>query len=87
MYKRMKLEIFLTPYTKTHSKLIKDLRVRPETIKLLEENIDRTFYDINHSKMLYDPLPTVKVKVSQSCLNLCDPMDSMELSRPEYWSG
>ena len=66
--KRMKLECFLTPYTKINSKYIKDLNVRPETIKLLQGNISRTLDEINQSKILYDPPPRgmeIKTKVNK----------------------
>ena len=64
----MKLEHFLTPYTKINSKWIKDLNMRPDTIKLLEENVGRTLYDINHSKILFDPPPRemeIKTKINK----------------------
>ena len=70
----MKLEHFLTLYTKTNSKWIKDLNVRTETIRLLEENIDKTLSNINHSRMLYDPphrILEIKAKINKwDLLNL-----------------
>ena len=64
----MKLEHFLTPCTKINSKWVKNINVRPETIRLPEENISRTLSDINHSKILYDPPPRVmeiKAKINK----------------------
>ena len=64
----MKLEHFLTLYPKINSKWMKDLNVRPDTIKLLEENIGRTIYYINHSKILFDPPPRemeIKTKINK----------------------
>ena len=64
----MKLEHVLTPYTKINSKWIKDLNVRPETIKLLEGNIGKTLSDINNSRILYDPHPGIletKAKINK----------------------
>ena len=64
----MKLKHFLTPYTKINLKWIKDLNVRPNTIKLLEENIGRMLFDINHNDILFDSLPrikTINTKINQ----------------------
>ena len=70
-YKRIKLEHFLTPYTRINSKWIKDLNVKPETIKLLKENTGRTINNINQSKILYDPPPRVmKIKTKVNKWNL-----------------
>ena len=68
----MKLEHSLTPYTKINSKWIKDLNVRPDTLKLLEENIGKTLLDINHSKIFFDP-PSI-VKKIKTKINIWDLM-------------
>ena len=90
----MKLEDFLTPYAKINSKWIKDLDVRPETIKLLEENTGRTLDDINQSKILYDPPPRVmeiKTKVNKWDLiklkSLCTAKETISKVRrqPSEW--
>ena len=74
----MKLEHFLTPYTKINSKWIKDLNIRPETIKLLEENMGRTLNDINQSKMLCGQPPSV-MEIKET-LNSQSNLDKEELN-------
>ena len=69
----MKLENSLTIYTKLNSKWFKDLNVRPDTLKHLEENIGKTLFDINYSKIFFDPPPRVteiKTKINKWDLNL-----------------
>ena len=80
----MKLENFLTPYTKINSKCIKDLNIRPETVKLLEENIGKTLSDIHHSRLLYDPPPRIleiKAKINKWYIikikNVCTTKDTI----------
>ena len=90
----MKLDHFLTPHKKINSKWIKDLNVRPETIKLLEENVGKTLSDINHSRILYDPPPRIleiKAKINKWDLikikNFCTTKEtiSMVKRQPSEW--
>ena len=89
----MSLEHFLY-HTQINSKWIKDLNVRPETIKLLEENMSRTLNDINQSKILYDPPPRVmeiKTKVNKwdliKCKSFCTAKETISKVKrqPSEW--
>ena len=90
----MKLEHFLTLYTKINSKWIKDLNIRAETIKILEENIGKTLCDIHHSRILYDPPPRIleiKGKINKWDLiklkSLCTTKESVSKMKrqPSEW--
>ena len=84
----MKLEHFLTPYTKISSKWIKDLNARPDTIKLLKESIGKTLSDINHSRILFDPPPRVmktKTKINKwdlsKHISFCTPKETINKTK------
>ena len=90
----MKLEHSLTLYTKINSKWNKDLNVRPDSIKLLEENIGRTLYDINHSNILFDPPPRemeIKTKINKyhvmKLKSLCTAKETINKTKrqPSEW--
>ena len=90
----MKLQHFLTTHTKINSKWVKDLHIRPETIKLLQQSTGKKFYDINHSKILYDPPPRVmeiKTKINKwDLIKLKSPCTTKETIRkvkrqPSEW--
>ena len=66
----MKLDHFLTPYTKINSKWVKDLNIRPETIKLLKKNIGKTLSNINHSRIFYDPPPKI-LEIKEKIIKFC----------------
>ena len=90
----MKLDHFLTPHAKINSKWIKDLNIRPETVKLLEENIGRILSDINHSKILYDPPPRlmeIKAKISKQDLikfkSFCTTKDTISKVKRRLQNG
>ena len=86
--KRMKLGHSLTPYTKINSNWIKYLNVRPDTIKLLEENISRTLYDINYSKILFDPPPReMEIKDLMKLQSFCTAKENINKTKrqPSEW--
>ena len=90
----MKLELFLKPHTKINSKWIKDLNIRPETIKFLEEKIGKTFSNINHTRNVYDPRPRIlvtKAKINKWDLmklkSFCTAKETISKVKrqPSYW--
>ena len=93
-WKRMKLEHSLTPYTKINSKWIKDLDIRPDTIKLLEENIGQTLCNINDSNIFSDPplrVMTVKIKINKWDLiklkSFCTAKETLNKTKDNPWNG